>query len=325
MAEELFMGFDAGGTKTVCLLGEGTTVLGRGEAGSGNPRVGGVDGFRAAVADAATAALVGRRERRITTAWIGVAGGDTPQMQAALSVAAESVLNASRVSISHDGRLLLAAAGVSSGIAVVSGTGSSIYGRAPDGRQVTVGGWGHLLGDEGSGYDIARQALRAVTQAADRRGPQTRLSEPILQAWGAATAVELREHAYPARPVTEIARLARLVVEMTDDDVASAIVARAAHDLALGVRTCRQRLGSRGWTDPSVVLAGGLLSNGSALFVRLAAVLEGLDDGYRVLPLAVEPVVGALALARDGPVEKEEETVSATDNRSEQELKESRS
>ena len=325
MAERLFMGLDAGGSKTVCLVGNAEAILGRGEAGPANPSTQGVDGFRAAIADAAASALAGRAGR-VTAAWVGIAGGGTPPLRAALHRAAASAIEADSVSISHDGWLILAAAGVSNGIAVIAGTGSSVYGRSADGREVTVGGWGHLLGDEGSGYDIARQALRAVTQAADGRGPATELSAAIANAWGAGTPAELRERAYPARPVSDVARLARIVLELAPrDDVAAAIVDWAAREVSLAVATCRRRLETDARTELPVVLAGGLMSGDSPLLARLTAVLARLDDGFRVLPLTAEPAAGALALARDGPASEEEENVPGNDHHLKQDLKENRS
>ncbi|CAN5549913.1 BadF/BadG/BcrA/BcrD ATPase family protein [soil metagenome] len=302
MADALYLGVDAGGSKTVCLLGDRLTTLGRGEAGPANPSLAGVAGFRAALADATRDALrgSGSGRRRVARAWIGVAGGEAPGMRAALRGAALELLPVDEVVISHDARLILAAADVGSGIAVVAGTGSSVYGLAPDGREVIVGGWGHLLGDEGSGHDIALQALRAVTQAADGRGPATRLSAAIGEALGAATPAELRQRCYPAPQVPEIARLASIVLDLAPtDEVAAAIVKRAAADLATAVEACRRRLG-RSHTLVTVVAAGGLLRDGSPLLHRLAAELSA-SGGFAVEALIGEPAAGALALARDAP------------------------
>src|SRR3990170_4800210 len=180
MRDALFLGIDAGGSKTVCLAGDGAVLRGRGEAGSANPSLVGIQAFQAAIAQAADQAIATADHGRPTAAWIGVAGSEVPAVRRQLHVAAREALGVDRVRIGHDGPLLLAAAGVEAGIALVAGTGSSVFGLAPDGREVLVGGWGHLLGDEGSGYDIAVRALRAVTRAADGRGPATALTDEIL-------------------------------------------------------------------------------------------------------------------------------------------------
>jgi len=302
MVEPTFLGFDAGGSRTVCLAGDRRTVLGRGEGGAANPNVAGLDGFRSALGESARQALEALGPRRAAVAWIGVAGSERPALRAALRSAALETLDVEEVWISHDARLLLAAAGITSGIAVVAGTGSSVYGRAADGREVTVGGWGHLLGDEGSGYDIARRALRAITQAADGRGARTLLSDAIRTELGAADVAQLRERCYPAASVPEVARLASVVLDLAaDDEVSASIVAAAAGDLALAIGTCGRRLDLPAGAPVRVVAAGGLLQPESALLAALTERLRAHDTRYGVAPLAAEPASGALALARDGP------------------------
>ncbi|MDQ3492712.1 MAG: hypothetical protein M3452_05575 [Chloroflexota bacterium] len=302
MPEALYLGLDAGGTRTVCLAGDGRAILGRGEAGPANPNVAGLEGFRRAVVEAAEQAMRSLGDRRATRAWIGVAGSERPVMRTALRSAALDVLAVEEVHISHDARLVLAAAGVISGIAVVAGTGSSVYGLRRDGQEVKVGGWGHLLGDEGSAYDIGRAALRAVAQAADGRGPATRLTEGIPRALGVSDADELRERCYPATSVAEVAGLATVVLDLAGaDEAAGSILETAAADLALAVAVCGERMKEPDSSSCLVVAAGGLLRPRSPLFTLLAADLQARDASYQVAPLTAEPASGALALARDGP------------------------
>ena len=304
MTEPRYLGIDAGGSKTVCLVGDGAVVLGRGESGPANPNVAGIDGFRRALTEAAWAALDATGDRRATAAWIGIAGSEGARMRADLREVAADVLQTDAVWISHDGRLVLAAAGLMHGIAVVSGTGSSVYGLREDGLEVTVGGWGHLLGDEGSGYDIARRALRAVTQAADGRAPATLLGRASPRELGVRDVPALRRRYYPAPPVTEVARLAAVVLDLAaNDEVCAAIVRDAASDLASAVTTCRARLGLTD-RDVTVAAGGGLLAPTSPLFAALAALLEGGDAAggpagtVRLVSGHGEPATGALALAR---------------------------
>src|SRR5205085_1278058 len=67
------------------------------------------------------------------------------------------------------------------GIVIIAGTGSIVYGRNQRGEAARAGGWGHLIGDEGSGYWIGREALAAVMRAEDGRGPSTRMTADILE------------------------------------------------------------------------------------------------------------------------------------------------
>ena len=303
MIEPRYVGIDAGGSTTVCLIGDGTSTLARGSAGPANPTLVGVDGFRAAIGAALEAAARDLPPAPVAMAWLGVAGSERPALRAQLEALAREALGTARAEISHDAQLLLAAAGVEHGIGLVAGTGSSAYGRAEDGRELSVGGWGHLLGDEGSGYDIAVRALRAVTAAADGRGPRTAL-EGIVAAWADVDDPRgLRERLYPAPTVTEIARLAQAVLGAADDDeVAAAIVESAAGELAALVEGCAARLFDppHGGRVP-VVLSGGLLAPGSALHLRLVRRLEAPPVRYRPINPSREPAAGALALARAGP------------------------
>ena len=302
MSEPLYLGVDAGGTRTVCLVGDREATLGRGEAGPANPSLGGVAGFTEAVATAARRARGDTEDRRVGAAWIGVAGSEPAELRERLRSAALVALEAGEVHISHDARLILATAGLHSGIAVVAGTGSSVFGLAPDGREVSVGGWGHLLGDEGSGYDIGRQALRAVTQASDGRGPRTGLTEAILQALDAPDVSAIRARWYPAPEVKEVAALGALVLDLADeDDIAASIVTRAARELASAIEACHLRLGAPEEGPVPVAAAGGLLRPASPLLRRLQAELDERGRPFAVSAITAEPATGALALARDGP------------------------
>jgi N-acetylglucosamine kinase-like BadF-type ATPase len=303
MGESRYVGIDAGGSTTVCLVGDGTGILARGTAGPANPTLVGVDGFRVAITAAFGAASRDLASAPVAAAWLGVAGSGRLSLRAQLRDAAARALGAQRIEISHDGRLLLAAADVDEGIGLVAGTGSSAYGRMPDGREVSVGGWGHLIGDEGSGYDVAVRALRAVAAAADGRGPSTELEGMLAHRLGVESPRDLRERLSPVPAVTEIASLAEEVLVAADTDgVAGDIVDGAAAALASLVDACADALGHRSEAGPlPVVLAGGLLTSGSALRGRLVIRLEASPHRYAPITLTREPAAGALALARAGP------------------------
>src|SRR5258707_496529 len=89
-------------------------------------------------------------------------------------------------------------AGGSKTLAVVAGTGSIALGRDARGATARSGGWGHLIGDEGSGYDIGRSCLQAVTRAADGRGPPTTLVDLLAHTWGLNSPTEIIGRVYPA-------------------------------------------------------------------------------------------------------------------------------
>lgn len=310
MAEPLFVGVDAGASKTVCLVGDGGRVLGRGTAGPGNPNVAGFQGHVTAVREAVAAAwaAAGLAHPRPVRAWLGVAGSERPEMRERIRAAMAEALGVAEVGVSHDAALILPAAGLRVGVALVAGTGSSACAVGPDGLETTIGGWGYLFGDEGSGYELGRLGLRAVSWAADGRGPATALTRGVLDALGLEVPLDLLLRLYPAPPATEIAALARVVLEaaVEGDAVARGLVEGAAAELAILVRTGARRAGLTSadgdplvGTPVDVVAAGGVVQDGSPVLAALAAVLGPL--GYRVRRLEAEPALGALELARRPP------------------------
>ena len=312
MADVLFMGFDAGASKTVCLVGDAEQVLGRGVAGSGNPNVAGFEGHVRAVRESAAAALAaaGMSEPRLTRAWLGVAGSERPEMRDRIRAAAAEALHVDDVRVSHDASLILPAAGLRTGVGFVTGTGSSAWGVGTDGREAAVGGWGYLFGDEGSGYELGRLALRAISQAADGRGPATELTARILGALGLAEPLDLLGRLYPPPPASEIAALAGHVLGAADDGdaVARRLVAGAAAELVALVQGCARAVGlvrEDGLTESTrpvdVVGAGGLAGHGSPVFAAVSATLATL--GYRARRLEAEPAFGAIEFARIPPAQ----------------------
>ncbi len=303
MPERRYLGIDAGGSTTVCMVGDGTATLGRGAAAGANPTLVGIDGFRAAIVAATTAALRDLQPAPIAVAWLGVAGSERPGMRDELQAVAAEALGAEDVEISHDARLLLAAADLDHGIGLVAGTGSSAFGRTEDGREFSLGGWGYFLGDEGSGYDIAVRALRAMTAAVDGRGPGTQLVELLAERLDVADPRELLDRRDLGSSVAEVASLAKSVLEIADTDrVAASIVDSAADQLVTLVGTCAGRLFEPRVSVP-VVLAGGLLGTGTSLHRRVLERLEVDPMTYRPITPTREPAAGGLALARAGPRE----------------------
>ena len=299
MSAARYLGIDAGASKTVCLVGDAERVIGRGVAGPANPVLVGIAGFRRAVAASAEAALGGDKPE-IVMAWLGVAGSGALQARSELVDAAREALGTQHVTISHDARLLPAAAGLSAGLAIVAGTGCSAYGVDEAGTEASAGGWGHLLVDEGGAYDIALRGLRAVAAQSDGRGPATLLTSSLPAAAGIADVAGLRAWAAAAHDVPAVARLAEEVLRAAESDpVAGAIVDGAAEALVRTVRACHDQLRFTAHPIP-VVFAGGLVGRESPLASRLAEHLARAGP-YRPVPLTVEPAVGALALARAGP------------------------
>lgn len=208
----LFLGVDGGGSKTLAVIVDAVgRECGRGVAGSSNHEVVGLD-FAITAIDAAVrqAAVAAQTELPLAVAWLGLAGVDHPENVATLMPHVRSL--ATTVRLTNDAELVLSALPHQVGVALIAGTGSIAMGRNALEKHVRVGGWGHVLGDEGSGYTIGREGLQHAVRAADRRGPATALLDAILTHWELATPEMILARVYPSDDKTAIAALAPLVL-----------------------------------------------------------------------------------------------------------------
>jgi N-acetylglucosamine kinase-like BadF-type ATPase len=304
---DLLLGIDGGGSKTVVLLADHNgAVLGRGVAGGSNVRAKGLEAAAAAISAAVAAAYAqaGIVPRPATVACLGLAGAGRPAEQAMVQAWATQTRLAERTMVFDDASLVLAA-GLPErwGIALIAGTGSIALGRDSAGATGRAGGWGPLLGDEGSGADIARAALRAVCRAADGRGPATELLPAFLAHWRLANPSALIPFVYEASAFhTMLAEVPPLVVAAAarGDDVARELLTTAGHELAVAGMAVAGQLA----LGPSLplALAGGLLVNSE--LVRETVLHDFARHGFTPAPVLVpEPAVGALRLAADLVVE----------------------
>lgn len=259
-AMRCFIGVDAGGSQTRAVVVDAQgRELGRGVGGGANYTAMGsrhtVATLRTVVAQAAAAAS---RELPLHAAWLGLAGVDRPSDYAELLPELRGL--SENIRLTNDAELVLAALDDAVGVAVIAGTGSIAVGCAANGTTARAGGWGHLIGDEGSGYDIGRQGLQAAAQAADGRGPHTVLLERLLRQWQLEKPQEIIGRIYPGTDKAPIARLAPLVcaVAREGDPVARGIVRQAATDLARAILTVANVLAFPAEEMP-LALAGGIL------------------------------------------------------------------
>jgi N-acetylglucosamine kinase-like BadF-type ATPase len=154
------------------------------------------------------------------------------------------------------------------GVVATAGTGSSIYGRTEQGEGLQSGGWGHILGDEGSAYDIVVGGLRAAARAYDGRGAPTTLTDAFPKHFGLPDMIGVAITIYVDKAMTRdrIAEAARVVTQEAcgGDAAARSIMEGAGRELALGVTTVAGKLGLTGkgmevsWSG-SVFLAGDVI------------------------------------------------------------------
>lgn len=257
--EPFCLGVDGGGSKTLAVIVDGAGMeRGRGRAGSSNHHTAGRDAALTAIQSAVkSACLAAGRQTPLAAAWIGLAGVDRPTDTASLAGEFERLANAVR--LTNDAELALGGLPGGVGVALIAGTGSIAVGCDARGARGRASGWGHLLGDEGSGYDIGRQALRAAARAADGRGPGTALTEHILARWGLNTAEDLLSTVYADPDKARVAALAELVIAAATegDTVSRGILRAAAEELALAALTVASSLDLA--SPLPLALSGGLL------------------------------------------------------------------
>lgn len=293
------LGLDGGGTKTGAVLMEDGVVLGCGAGGAANPRFAPEPETERAIRHAVRAALGESRADPAAVARLVFGGPVSPQ---AVGRVARELLPHAAIRRASEGDLALAAAHVSGpGIAVVAGTGSMVMVRTPAGARVTVGGWGSVMGDEGSAYDIARRALRAAAHAEDGWGPPTRLADAIQRWAGAFTFRGVVDMVYrPATTRRDIAALARLVSDeaAAGDGVARSILDRAGRDLALQVEAALARAGDAPPCWP-LAYAGGVLEAGGPVLGSLLAALGAHRIGAAPPRMTLAEAAAVLAASDD--------------------------
>ncbi len=200
---------------------------------------------------------------------------------------------ANKVVVLGDVHLVLPAAGLERGIALVCGTGSAALATDGD-RTVTAGGWGYLLGDEAGGYWAVRQAIRELLARADRGRPLGPLGPALLGAAEVSSLEELRDRFYEAPRPGLWAALAPAVLGSADAAI-EVILEDAGRALEVLVAAVEERLGRSAELLP-IVIAGGLTAN-LRFSRRVTAHISRARPGSRVSVLEAPPVAGAVRLA----------------------------
>ncbi|RNB86991.1 ATPase [Brevibacillus fluminis] len=308
-------GIDGGGTKTECMLaclktGKTVTVTGAGC----NPLITGYERLAQTVRALLEEAL---REMALSFGAIqaiclGVAGAGRPQEQEQVDTAVRAMLAKEGIGpnvpclVLHDADIALRGALApeqKAGIIAIAGTGSVAYGVDAGGKRYRSGGWGHLLGDEGSGYAIGLAGLQAVCRAYDRRGEQTLLTRTVLELCQLADPQELIPYLYTnSLEKSEIARFAKLVIEAAEarDHVSIGILTKAADELILHIESLRVQM--QGHADGEehypVVVAGSIFAHSPFIKERFAEQITVRKLGVFQEPYG-SPVEGAVRIAKE--------------------------
>ncbi len=286
------MGIDGGGSSVrVVITTPDLTVVSSAQGGSANPNSASRELAAQAIQETVWAALADARLGfgEIAAVGVGIAGTITARDWVRATVAA--ALPTATIAIASDFEIaLIGAQGERLGVLILAGTGSVAFGINEAGQSAQVGGWGYLLGDEGSGYSLGLKALQAVVRAADGRDQATGLTDAVLAMLGLSTPQDLIQWVYAPNRTRDIARIAPLVLEATDDPVARLIIAQSIDELVLAAQTVIRRLKIK---TPAFAFAGGLLTEINPISRGLCAAL-----GLPSIPVPkYSPVIGAALLA----------------------------
>ena len=293
------IGIDAGGTKTDAVLADVQgAVMARARVGGANLAAHGELAVEKTLHDAIDEVL-GAERRAPDVICLGIAGVDRPEDKAIIAGIMRRIGARASVLITNDALIaLVAGVGLGAGVVIASGTGSIAYGCDGRGLAARAGGWGYILADEGSGYWIARQALRAVVRAADGRGPKTALTQMVLEFFDVTRAEHLVREVYRhyLKP-SDIARCASLVSRAREggDEVAIDIASTAADELSASVHSVVAQLELAG--DVPVVMAGGAFHAVPWLQDGLRERLADVVPAGHVNLLTTDPAIGAVRLA----------------------------
>jgi len=293
----LYLGIDAGGTKTDCAVSNGAELLGQATGASCKlARVGkerGRENMQAVIRQATQAA--GVEASTIQHVCIGMSGASLAEAVQWAQQTIRELIPDSTIYVAGDHVIAHRAAfGTSPGVLVISGTGSIAFGRNQSGETARAGGWGPNVSDEGSAFWVGREAVTAALHAFDF-GNANGLLATIAECWKVAPeeVIRMANASEPRFP-----ELAGPVVNAAEqgDDTARAIMERAGQALAGLAGAVIKRLWPTGGVVP-VALAGGVLQ-GSPLVRQAFRDTMKIEQPQAAVSFAfVRPVLGALEIA----------------------------
>ena len=296
------LGVDGGGTKTIALIArDNGEIVGRGKGGPANILFNTQEEVHSAIVEAIEQALAVAEIEGEQVAQ-GVFGVPAPQDIFAHSLS--SLLPNANISFLGEAPIAFASGSDKSfGLLLIAGTGSFSWGRSEDGCIATTGGGGAAFGDEGSGFDLGRMALREISKMYDGRGPETLLAEKVNCLIGSNSFDGILSYVYGKQDKrsyrSRISALAPAVLDAgkEKDLVACQIIDHAAFELELLVVTCARKL-NMFTRHTDLVLTGGVLRHGGPLLdTLLSRLAKSLPNALPIIP-EIEPAAGAIKLAK---------------------------
>ncbi|NQU07780.1 MAG: hypothetical protein HQ583_04395 [Candidatus Abyssubacteria bacterium] len=301
--DKVVLAIDGGGTATRCLAVDSMgIILGASDGGPSSHVLSPWEVVRESLEGVIHGALndASLGAENVACLSLGTAGiGPAGEGKEVIEDLAREILPAEKITATGD--MVIAFHGAimgEYGVVANAGTGSVVYGRSPAGAYRQVGGWGHVLGDEGSAYEIAVNALRAAARFSDGRGEFTRLVDRIPPALDVSDMIQVAFKVYGLNMSREeIAALAKTVYETAreGDEVSLQVLRRAAEELALAVIVAIRELGMEEMNVP-VSYVGSVFDSGEFVVRPFAEEIVMKCPRATVLPPKFPAVVGAFIL-----------------------------
>lgn len=295
----LLIGVDSGGTHTrVLVTDQSGTEVARAEGPGSAIHPGAAAQSATVIRDVVRRALEGHDEP-VRALCVGASGAGRDEERDTLASSLDADRIAGTVLVVTDAEVALEDAfGAGPGVLLVAGTGSIAWGKGPTGLLSRCGGWGPVIGDEGSGAWLGRKALGVATASSDGREPETALAPALVAGAHVDDVPSLIGWAARATPA-DFATLAPVVLEVAamGDLRANSLVTLAVEELALHVRTVARQLFADERAAFRLALHGGLLAKGSLLRRRVEQRLKLMTPGAMILAEPVVPERGAIRLA----------------------------
>jgi glucosamine kinase len=297
------LGVDGGATKTLAaVLDLREKAVHLGHAGPSNEDAVGAKAAVEALLEAADSAIerAGIERDELAAAVLAVAGTSTDSIAGHVRKARTDAW----IVVNDVVGAWATATGASPGLAAISGTGSNVFGVGPDGRAWRAGGWGHLLGDEGSGYWLGVQSIKAALRDREASGPATALSDAVTEFFKKPTVEEAANLVY-SKPLSkgEIAAFAIETGKLAEngDEVACELYQRGAAELGEQIKAVIEQTGLASGSDSDeefpVGLIGSAFKAGDVFVKPLTKAIHESAPRAKVIAVEMAPVGGSLILA----------------------------
>jgi N-acetylglucosamine kinase-like BadF-type ATPase len=297
-----FVGIDGGGTKTKCVcVNEKLKIISQTEAGSTNPHSIGFDQSAENLINLINQSCLKVNNKVIDSIAIGIAGGGRAEhadklYRSIIDLAGTTKFIWKKLKIFSDAEIALEGAfSGRPGFILIAGTGSIIFGRDKSGKIIRAGGFGKVIGDEGSGYSIGRKGLNAVAREYDGRGKKTLLTQILNKKYRIENQHNLITKVYSGG--FDIAEIAESVIKAADenDPICNKILQNEIDELLFHIKTITKKTDEK---KINLCLGGGLLLSKNLYSILLKKKIKETFENLVLRKADYMPEFGAVLLAK---------------------------